>query len=149
MEHIDWQLQRFGEGADRAAIIWRDRACDYSELTDRYRQWLGRLEAAGVRPGDSVGVLSDFSPGAVSCLLALLKMRWRPSAITSLWRSREASRRRKPSRPWSFLGGLTVGGGRGEVKGCLNASDRVTSHALSRLARIRTRALGETRRRCR
>lgn len=87
MEHIDWQLQRFGEGADRAAIIRRDRACDYSELTDRYRQWLGRLEAAGVRPGDSVGVLSDFSPGAVSCLLALLKMRC--VLVPLAWESRD------------------------------------------------------------
>ena len=29
---------------------------------------LGQLEAAAVRPGNSVGVLSDFSPGAVSSL---------------------------------------------------------------------------------
>ncbi len=75
MEHIDWQLRRFREGADHPAIIWLNRVCTYSGLTDRYEQWLGRLEAAGIRPGDSVGVLSDFSPGAVSCLLALLKMR--------------------------------------------------------------------------
>ena len=75
MEHIDWQLRRFREGGDRPAIIWRDRACTYSELIDRYEQWLSHLEAAGIRAGDSVGVLADFSPGAVSCLLALLKMR--------------------------------------------------------------------------
>ena len=75
MEHIDWQLQRFQEGRDQPAIIWRDHPCTYSELTDRHRQWLSQLEGAGVRPGDAVGVLSDFSPGAVSCLLALLDMR--------------------------------------------------------------------------
>ena len=55
MEHIDWQLRRFWEGGDRPAIIWRDRACTYSELTDRYEQWLSHLEAAGIRTGDSVG----------------------------------------------------------------------------------------------
>ena len=75
MEHLDWQLRRFREGGDRPAIIWRDRACTYSELTDRYDQWLSHLAATGIRAGDSVGVLADFSPGAVSCLLALLKMR--------------------------------------------------------------------------
>ena len=75
MEHIDWQLQRFQEGRDQPAIIWRDHPCTYSELTDRHGQWLSQLEGAGVGPGDAVGVLSDFSPGAVSCLLALLDMR--------------------------------------------------------------------------
>ena len=75
MEYIDWQLRRFREGGDCPAIIWRDRAWTYSELTDRYEQWLSHLAAAGIRTGDSVGVLADFSPGAVSCLLALLKMR--------------------------------------------------------------------------
>ena len=73
--HIDWQLRRFREGPDRPAIVWRDREYTYAELTERYRDWLDRLHGAGVRAGDSVAVLSDFSPGAVACLLALLKMR--------------------------------------------------------------------------
>lgn len=75
VSYIDWQLQRFREREEDPAIIFRDRAHSYSELGGHYRQWLGRLDEAGVRAGDSVAVLSDFSPGAVSCLLALLKMR--------------------------------------------------------------------------
>ena len=90
MEHIDWQLGRFREGGDHPAIIWRDHACTYFELTDRYEQWLGRLGVAGIRPGDSVAVLSDFSPGAVSCLLALLKMRC--ILVPLSWESRDQHR---------------------------------------------------------
>jgi len=75
ISYIDWQLRQFDRGAGAPAIIWRDRAHAYAELADRYREWLGRLGAAGVHPGDSVAVISDFSPEAVSCLLALLKMR--------------------------------------------------------------------------
>ncbi|MDE2652866.1 MAG: long-chain fatty acid--CoA ligase [Gemmatimonadota bacterium] len=75
MEHIEWQLNRFREAPGRPAIIWRDREYTYGELEECYRDWLDRLRAAGVQAGHSVAVLSDFSPGAVSCLLALLKLR--------------------------------------------------------------------------
>ncbi|MYC92825.1 MAG: D-alanine--poly(phosphoribitol) ligase, partial [Gemmatimonadetes bacterium] len=71
MDHIDWQLGRFRDGADAPAIVWRDRPHAYAELTARYREWLGRLRQADVRRGDAVAVVSDFSPGAVACLLAL------------------------------------------------------------------------------
>ena len=87
MAHIDWQTARFREGADQPAVIWRDSACAYAGLTGRYERWLGQLEAAGARPGDSAGVLSDFSPGAVACLLALLKLRC--ILVPLSWESRD------------------------------------------------------------
>lgn len=75
MEHIDWQLQRFAEGAGETALIWRDREYKYSELESAYRTWVDRLVAAGVTGGSSVAVIGDFSPASVSCLLALLRLR--------------------------------------------------------------------------
>lgn len=75
MEHIDWQLQRFAEGHDRTAIVWRDHEYSYADLTERYHDWVRRLAAAGVTPGASVAVVGDFSPGSMTALLALIGLR--------------------------------------------------------------------------
>ena len=87
MEHIDWLLERFREAGHQPATIWRDRIDSYSDLTGRYERWLDRLAADGVREGDAVGVLSDFSPAAVSCLLALIKMKC--ILVPLSWESRD------------------------------------------------------------
>ena len=70
MEHIAWQLNRFREGAHQTALIWRDRETTYGELTDLYHRWRDALQSTGVQAGDSVGVVGDYSPSAISCLLA-------------------------------------------------------------------------------
>lgn len=75
MEHIDWQLQRFAEGHDRPAIVWRDHPYTYADLVERYHDWVRRLTAAGVRPGAAVAVVGDFSPGSITALLALIGLR--------------------------------------------------------------------------
>ncbi|MFN2398614.1 MAG: fatty acid--CoA ligase family protein [Gemmatimonadaceae bacterium] len=75
MEHIDWQLQRFAEGADKTALIWRDHEYHYADLEASYHDWVERLTADGVAAGSSVAVVGDFSPASVSALLALLRLR--------------------------------------------------------------------------
>ena len=75
MEHIDWQLERFREGAQLPAIIWRDQPYTYGALTELYDLWLAELQAAGIQPGAAVGVIGDYSPRSISCLLALLRLR--------------------------------------------------------------------------
>jgi long-chain acyl-CoA synthetase len=75
VEHAEWQIKRFAEGADRPAMIWHDRTFLYSDLNAEYENWLERLAAAGVRAGASVAVVGDYSPASVSCLLALLRMK--------------------------------------------------------------------------
>jgi long-chain acyl-CoA synthetase len=72
MNHVEWQLQRFEEAADRPAMVWRDQAHSYADFAARYREWNAELSAAGVEPGASVGVLGDYSPRSVMCLLALV-----------------------------------------------------------------------------
>ena len=74
MDHIDWQLQRFAEGADRTALIWRDREYRYSELEAAYYDWIARLTAAGVKSGDAVAVIGDFSPASVSAVVAIVRL---------------------------------------------------------------------------
>jgi acyl-coenzyme A synthetase/AMP-(fatty) acid ligase len=75
MEHIEWQLHRFGEAAEQPAIVWRNLTFRYGDLALLYDQWVDELTAAGVRPGDAVGVIGDYSPRSITCLLALLKLR--------------------------------------------------------------------------
>lgn len=74
MDHVDWQLQRFREGVERPAIFWGDDCYSYGDLQARYEDWLGRLKEAGVAPGATVAVVGDFSPGSISCLMALLRL---------------------------------------------------------------------------
>ena len=75
MLHVDWQLERFREAPDRTALVWRDREFSYGDLLDRVEAWRGELDQAGIAAGDAVGVIGDYSPGAISCLLALLERR--------------------------------------------------------------------------
>lgn len=75
MDHIAWQLQRFAEGRDQPAIIWRDHAYTYDDLDQQYHDWVRRLTTAGVTAGSSVAAIGDFSPGSVTALLALIGLR--------------------------------------------------------------------------
>ena len=75
IEHLAWQLRQFQENADRPAIIASDRTATYADLTLLYEQAVQTLADAGVEPGECVGVISDYSPAAVACLLALIKFK--------------------------------------------------------------------------
>ena len=75
VDHIEWQLQRFAEGAEKTALVWRDHVYTYADLATRYHDWVTRLTAAGVTAGASVAVIGDFSPSSVSALLALIGLR--------------------------------------------------------------------------
>lgn len=74
MDHIAWQLERFTEGADRPALVWRDRVYRYADLAQSYHDWVARLTAAGVTAGASVAVIGDFSPSSVAALVALVRL---------------------------------------------------------------------------
>lgn len=71
-EHAAWQLARFKDGADRVGLVWHDRPYTYGQLLQYAEEWADELDARGVRPGDAVGVVGDYSPRAITCLLALL-----------------------------------------------------------------------------
>lgn len=75
VDHIDWQLQRFAEGASNVALVWRDHEYTYADLSESYHAWREKLEAAGVGAGASVAVIGDFSPASVAVLLALVGLK--------------------------------------------------------------------------
>lgn len=75
MTHFDWQLERFAAEPDSAALIWRDEEYMYANLTDRIAAWREAFRVEGIKAGQAVGVIGDYSPASVSCLLALLEAR--------------------------------------------------------------------------
>ena len=74
MDATGWLLGRFRDSANRPALVWRDQEVSYGELTNRVDRWLAELPAAGVGPGATVALVGDYSPAAVSCLLALMRL---------------------------------------------------------------------------
>ncbi|MDM0000244.1 amino acid adenylation domain-containing protein [Variovorax sp. J22P240] len=58
---------------DAIALIGEDGLLSYRELADRAERMARRLQARGVRAGDTVGVMLDRSSAAVVALLGILK----------------------------------------------------------------------------
>ena len=70
--HVEWQLERFRAATAETAMIWHDQEYSYGDLLTECEQWRSFLSEHGVHAGDAVGVLGDYSPRSVTCLLALL-----------------------------------------------------------------------------
>jgi long-chain acyl-CoA synthetase len=72
---IDFLLDIFEANRARDAIVWRDRVYSYRRLAAAVRDWTARLQASEVEPGTVVSVDADFSPNAISLMLALIAHR--------------------------------------------------------------------------
>lgn len=70
--HAMFDRQAAAHG-DAVALIGEEGALRYSELADRAELVARRLQAQGVRAGDTVGVMLDRSSAAVIALLGILK----------------------------------------------------------------------------
>ena len=68
---MDWLLQRFAEGGDRIAFIHRDRRMNYGEVAAMIEGFRGHLDDLGLARGETVAVLSDYSPETFCFILAL------------------------------------------------------------------------------
>ena len=75
VDHVAWQLDRFRAGADRPAMAWRDQVFTYGDLLRQYEKSRASILGAGVKPGDSVAVIGDYSPAAVMSLLVLIDLK--------------------------------------------------------------------------
>ena len=64
-------LGRFARGADQRAVIFRDDVMTYAALGKSVEQWLERIEMDGIKPGDTVAFVGDFSPNTIALYLAL------------------------------------------------------------------------------
>jgi acyl-CoA synthetase (AMP-forming)/AMP-acid ligase II len=59
--------------ADQPALHWRGREHSYHELLGSVADWESRLASEGVREGSVVGVLGDYWPDVVACVLGLMR----------------------------------------------------------------------------
>lgn len=59
---------------DKVAIAFEGRRTTYAELADQVRRVAGWLAAAGVRPGDRVGIHLPNSPEFVVAMMAVLRL---------------------------------------------------------------------------
>ena len=67
----DFLLERFAQAADEAAVVFQDRTTRYGELRSLIARWDGVIERDGIRAGDVIAYIGDFSPNTIALTLAL------------------------------------------------------------------------------
>jgi acyl-coenzyme A synthetase/AMP-(fatty) acid ligase len=72
---IEFLLDAFATHQADDAIVWRDRVYSFGWLSETVRDWMRRLQAGAVEPGSVVSLDADFSPTAISLMLALVAHR--------------------------------------------------------------------------
>jgi acyl-coenzyme A synthetase/AMP-(fatty) acid ligase len=87
VDHVAWQLDRFRAGADQPAMAWRDRVVTYGDFLAQYERSRAAILAAGIKSGDSVAVIGDYSPSAVMHLLVLIDLQC--VLVPMAWASRD------------------------------------------------------------
>ena len=68
---MDWLIERFRSAPDHPAFIHEGREVNYGEVVATVAAFRARIEAAGIRQGENVVVLGDYSPEVFCLLLAL------------------------------------------------------------------------------
>jgi acyl-CoA synthetase (AMP-forming)/AMP-acid ligase II len=71
---LDWLLNRFSSAAEQVAFIHEDRTVSYGELVALVAAFEGVLRSEGVRPGERVVILGDYTPEAFCLVLALARL---------------------------------------------------------------------------
>jgi Acyl-CoA synthetases (AMP-forming)/AMP-acid ligases II len=69
---IEWLIERMAQARDTTAVVWQGTSVSYGELIDRIARWCEALDDAGIAEGQVVSIEGDYSPGAISLLLALI-----------------------------------------------------------------------------
>ena len=72
---IGFLLDVFQAHEAHDAIVWRDGVFSFGWLAEAVQRWIRRLEASVVTPGSVVSLEADFSPSAISLMLALMEHR--------------------------------------------------------------------------
>ena len=68
----NWMLQRIRQFGDKNVFICGEQHTTYLELFEKICQWQQRLSTIGIKPGDVVAVIGDFTPDAAALLICLL-----------------------------------------------------------------------------
>jgi len=69
---FDWLLDRMRAWGDEPAVIWQDQVLSNGQILAGVSGWKNRLDALGIRRGQVVALEGDYSPRAISLLLALV-----------------------------------------------------------------------------
>ncbi|RRR75419.1 MAG: long-chain fatty acid--CoA ligase [Candidatus Viridilinea halotolerans] len=67
-----WLIERMAQWPERAAIVWQGQPYSYGDLLARVQRWNQELDQHEVAAGQVVSIEGDYSPNAVSLLLALV-----------------------------------------------------------------------------
>lgn len=86
---VAWLLERMQQWKNEPAIVWNDQAFSYADLLARVANWQNILDQSDVSAGQVVTLEGDYSPNAVSLLLALID---RNTIVVPLTKSVEAHR---------------------------------------------------------
>jgi len=70
---LDFLFDVFRANAGAEAIVWKNRSFTYGELLDRTEHWRGYLQKNDVTTGTVTAIEADFSPNAITLMLALIK----------------------------------------------------------------------------
>jgi len=71
--YIDYFIEVFKENKKNDAIIWKDEIYNYEWLIEKYYYWQKLIDSKDIKTGQVVIIEADFSPNAVSLLLALIE----------------------------------------------------------------------------
>lgn len=72
---LDWLVERFESAPELPAFVHDDRAVSYGELCASITEFGQFLVEEGIRPGERVAVMGDYSPEAFALLIALARNR--------------------------------------------------------------------------
>lgn len=75
MNNIDFLIERFDTKPSKNALVYKDKLITYGELSTNISKKTEWLVSKGVKLGDTVVLLGDYSPDSVSILLALTELR--------------------------------------------------------------------------
>ena len=71
--YIDYFIQVFKKNKKNDAIIWKDEVYNYEWLIEKYYYWQNLIDSKDIKTGQVVIIEADFSPNAISLLLALIE----------------------------------------------------------------------------
>ena len=70
---LDYFIKVFQDNKKNDAIIWKGKTYTYDWLLTKYIYWQDVLQSDDIKSGTIVIIEADFSPNAVSLLLALIE----------------------------------------------------------------------------
>jgi len=72
---MQWLLDRFATAPDKDAFVHRGRRMRYGEVLETIARFGGVIAQTGIRPGQTVAILGDYSPHVFCFILALARNR--------------------------------------------------------------------------